>query len=146
MKSHILSEEAVCCPGTDHSCCQLAYFNNGSQVIALQSQTLSISRGIGSDRASQQGHKINCKNSEGYRVKDHLMYQPLYLAHAAGLSAPWTPVQRSEPDRRPEQEESSDSGSEGPPKAGRAHQTGWEQTLEVSRNNPFYTCITFALK
>lgn len=52
-----------------------------------------------------------------------------YLVLAAGLSAPWTPALRSEPDRRPGPGGSSDSGSEALPEAGRALQTGWEQTL-----------------
>lgn len=53
-----------------------------------------------------------------------------YLALAAGLSAPWTPVPRSEPDRRPGPGGSSGSGSEAPLAAGRALQKEWEQMLK----------------
>ena len=62
---------------------------------------------------------------------------PAYLALAAGLSAPWTPARRSEPDRRLRPEGSSGSGSEAPPEADRALRTGWEQTLEFTENTDF---------
>lgn len=57
-----------------------------------------------------------------------------YLALAAGLSAPWTPVLRNEPDRRPGPGGSSGSGSEAPLVAGRALQTEWEQMLKLKPN------------
>lgn len=69
-----------------------------------------------------------------------------YLALAAGLSAPWTPVLRSEPDRRPGPGGSSGSGSEAPLVAGRALQRGWEQTLDNKmEQNELNTCTTKTL-
>lgn len=135
------------CGPLPESCCQLACFNNGLQVIRRTSHTLFTSGRTGRNAPSPLSQstqsklrvktlRLNPDTSQQVKEQEklflHRRMPPAYLALAAGLSAPWTPTQRSEPDRRPGPEGSSDSGSGAPPAAGRALQRGWERTLKFS--------------
>lgn len=118
------------------SYCQLLCFNNGSQVIRLPPHTLFTSSRTESHSPSIfQFTHLELKAENTWRPNSVIgVRYRRYLALAAGLSAPWTPVLRSEPDRRPGPGGSSGSGSEAPLVAGRVLQKEWEQRLKFKKN------------